>query len=201
MEGTIGEIRWFAGNFAPKDWAFCQGQLVPITQNTALFSIVGTYYGGDGKTTFALPDFRDRAAVGVGQGPGLSLYQIGEAVGASTVALISTELPLHNHGVNVTPGTSSVTATLNGVTGSAATSNPTGALLLGDANMNTFAAGNSPTTPMAAAGATLSNVTGPTTLPTVTISPTGGSQPHNNLQPYLGMNFIICMYGTFPSRN
>src|SRR5215510_651071 len=97
MEGTIGEIRMFAGNFAPRNWAFCAGQLMSISQNTALFSLLGTTYGGNGQTTFALPDFRGRVAVGTGQGPGLPNITLGEVSGEPTHTLISTEMPSHTH--------------------------------------------------------------------------------------------------------
>ncbi|MEZ4385631.1 MAG: tail fiber protein [Nannocystaceae bacterium] len=101
MEGMIGEIRLFAGNFAPRSWAFCEGQLLPISQNSALFSILGTMYGGDGRTTFALPDLRGRAPIGVGHGPGLSDIRQGEKGGAEQVTLTTSQLPSHNHQLRV----------------------------------------------------------------------------------------------------
>src|SRR5215204_812084 len=100
MEGTIGEIRMFAGNFAPKNWALCYAQILSISQNTALFSILGTTFGGNGQTTFALPDFRSRVAVGAGQGPGLSNVSLGEQAGVETVTLLVTQMPAHNHVIN-----------------------------------------------------------------------------------------------------
>src|SRR5215212_259973 len=100
MEGTIAEIRLFAGNFAPRNWAFCAGQILPIAQNTALFSLLGTTYGGNGQTTFALPDLRGRVAVGAGQGPGLSNISLGQVAGETTHTLISQEIPAHNHVIN-----------------------------------------------------------------------------------------------------
>jgi microcystin-dependent protein len=100
MEGYIAEIRLFAGNFAPRNWAFCQGQIMSISQNTALFSLLGTTYGGNGQTTFALPDFRGRVAVGTGQGPGLPNMTLGEMSGEPTHTLIVTEIPMHNHTIN-----------------------------------------------------------------------------------------------------
>ena len=112
----IGEIRLFAGNFAPRFWAFCDGQILPISQNTALFSLLGTIYGGDGRTTFALPDFRDRVPMHHGQGPGLSLRDIGESGGSAQVTLLAAEMPAHTH----TIGTTSSSATAGTASGSAA---------------------------------------------------------------------------------
>ena len=177
MEGTIGEIRLFAGNFAPRNWAFCAGQLLAISQNTALFSILGTTYGGNGQTTFALPDFRGRSAVGVGQGPGLTNISLGEVSGEENVTLLSTQMPAHTHALNVsntpantsTPGNTTSLAVVTDVTENA---------------MNTY------------------NAVAPnTTLNNQSISIAGNSQPHNNRPPYLGMNYIICLFGIFPSRN
>ena len=178
MEGTIAEIRMFAGTFAPRNWAFCAGQLLSISQNTALFSILGTTYGGNGQTTFALPDFRGRVSVGTGQGPGLSNINLGEQAGTETVTLLATQMPIHNHSIN-------------GVaTGLANNANPTGnapgigAVASDSAPVNMYNSG-------APAAAMNPNVCGKA----------GGSQPHNNIQPYLGMNYIICLFGIFPSRN
>ena len=178
MEGTIAEIRLFAGNFAPRNWAFCQGQLMSIAQNTALFSILGTTYGGNGQTTFALPDFRGRVAVGTGQGPGLPSITLGEVSGEPTHTLISTEMPAHNHlmGANTS--------------GQANSANPNGNVLgIGKVPSS------SETINMYSSSGAGSNL-----APTA-ISISGGSQPHNNMQPYLGMNYIICLFGIFPSRN
>lgn len=167
--GTIGEIRLFAGNFAPRDWAFCNGQLMSIAANSALFSILGTTYGGNGTSTFALPDLRGRVPVGVGQGPGLSNRQLGEASGQETVTLTQANLPSHSH---------------------------------------TLAAGGMPTT-SDPAGAYLptgtSRIYGPgpatTQLAPATIGLTGQNVPVNNVQPYLGMSYVICLYGIYPARN
>ena len=171
MEGTIGEIRMFAGNFAPRNWALCQGQLLPISQNTALFSILGTTYGGNGQTTFALPDFRGRVPVGQGQGPGLPSVQLGEVGGEWSHTLTVNEMPAHNH-VATAPGSSAATS-----------KSPSGAA-------PAFTASGSSYGP----AADLAMIPG-------TIGNTGGSQPHPNVQPYLGMNFIICLFGVYPSRN
>ncbi|HKP32318.1 MAG TPA: tail fiber protein [Chitinophagaceae bacterium] len=176
MEGTIGEIRLFAGNFAPRNWAFCAGQLMSISQNTALFSILGTTYGGNGQTTFALPDLRARTAVGPGQGPGLSNITLGEVSGTETVTLLTTQMPAHNH-------------TLSGVNASGTTGNPTSSTLATtkDATDNTI---NSYATATPAA-----------VLHNQSIGISGNSQPVPIRNPYLGMNYIICLFGIFPSRN
>ena len=175
MEGTIAEIRMFAGNFAPRNWAFCAGQTMAIASNTALFSLLGTTYGGNGQTTFALPDLRGRVPVGTGQGPGLSYISLGEVAGAATHTLTSTEMPAHTHTATAPGAAASTTATPG-------TTVAPGPAALGAGVSNNF-------------GAATGNVA-PRTIGTA-----GGSQPHNNMQPYLGMNYIICLYGIFPSRN
>ena len=169
-EPFIGQIVGFGGNFAPRGWAFCQGQLLAIAQNTALFSILGTTYGGNGQTTFALPDLRGRVPVQQGTGPGLSPYVLGEQTGSETVTLISTQMPAHNHALLAS-------------TEDAGVKNPTGQVL---------ATTTSPTyvaTPI------------DTTMAPQAIGIAGGSQPHNNLQPLLAINFLIALEGFFPSRN
>jgi microcystin-dependent protein len=184
MEGTIGEIRMFAGNFAPKNWSFCNGSLQSIAQNTALFSILGTTFGGDGRTTFGLPDFRGRVAVGTGQGPGLSSVVLGELAGSQTNTLIVSNLPSHTHTATgtVTPG-----ASLGGR--GANTSNiPTNNYPLETASGNNIYANPS-------------NTNMGQSPVTVTVNNTGNNIPVNNMQPYLGMNYIICLFGIFPSRN
>ncbi len=175
MEGTIAEIRWFAGNFAPLSWAFCQGQLLSIANNTALFSLIGTTYGGDGQVTFALPDLRTRVAVGTGQGPGLPSILLGEMAGAPSHTLLASELPQHNHSASMPAASAS------------STSVPSNTLAAGPASLGAgtakgFGSANSNSAPPALANS-------------------GGSQPHNNMQPYLGMNYIICLEGIYPSRN
>ena len=171
QEGFIGEIRMFAGNFAPKDWAFCQGQLLSISQNTALFSILGTTYGGDGRVTFALPNLSGRVPVGVGQGAGLTNRQLGEMSGTETVTLTTAQMPAHSHTVNA------VTA---------------------DGNQNL------PTNSFPANTKTLdkeySTVAPNTTMNPAMIGVTGGSQPVGVMQPSLGVNYIIALYGIYPSR-
>jgi len=172
----IAEIRLFAGNFAPRGWAFCQGQILSIAQNTALFSLLGTTYGGNGQTTFALPDLRGRVPVGTGQGPGLPSVNLGEMAGAPTHTLISTEMPAHNH-----------TAQATGVSSAGNTTAPGGAAWAGSTARDNVYSTSAPNTPMAAN--------------TVSVGLAGGSQPHNNMQPYLGMNYIIALEGVYPSRN
>ena len=176
MEGYIAEIRLFAGNFAPRGWAFCQGQILSITQNTALFSLLGTTYGGNGQTTFALPDLRGRVAVGPGQGPGLPSVNLGEVSGEPAHTLIIAEMPAHNHQAqaasNSNPGNSS---------------SPSGNTWATSTTRDNVYINSAPDGPMAAN--------------TVTIGIAGNSQPHNNMQPYMGMNYIICMEGIYPSRN
>ncbi|PWK13483.1 phage tail protein [Tumebacillus permanentifrigoris] len=175
-EAFIGEIRVFAGNFAPRDWAFCNGQLMSIAQNTALFSLLGTQYGGDGRTTFALPNLSGRAAMSQGQGPGLTERTVGEQVGSGTVTLLTTEIPAHTHIPQAVAAKGTATDPTNTVWAETPPQGRTGTQI-----------------PLYAA------------TPNVTMSPlalsvAGGSQPHNNMQPFLAMNFIICLYGIFPSR-
>jgi len=169
-EPFLGEIRVFGFNFAPVGWAFCQGQLLPIAQNTALFSLLGTTYGGDGIQTFALPDLRSRVPVGFGQGPGLSSYVLGQQSGTENVTLTQVQMPQHSHTVqaNDSPGTAT---------------RPAGGVL-------------------ARTGAgTYATSTDGTTMLTNMVSGSGGSQPHTNLQPLLGINFCIALQGIFPSRS
>lgn len=181
MEGTIGEIRMFAGNFSPRSWAFCQNQILSIAQNTALFSILGTTYGGNGQTTFALPDFRGRVAVGTGQGPGLPSVTLGEMGGTQTVTLTSNNMPAHNH-----PLTGSVNQQVNNDT----------AGLTDDASNKRLGASGSVFT---AATGDLVNMA--PLASTLQIGVSGGSQPFSIMPPYLGMNYIICLFGIFPSRD
>lgn len=167
----IGEIRMFAGNFAPNGWAFCDGQLVPISENDALFTLIGTTYGGDGETTFALPDLRSRVPVHAGQGPGLSGYVMGESGGTEQVTLTASQLPGHTH----VPTASSDAATASG---------PAGRVWAASANYRAFA-------PPQGAGATA--------LSPGALAPAGGSQPHDNMLPYQAVSFIISLFGIFPT--
>jgi len=171
----LAEIRMFAGNFAPRNWALCNGQLLPISQNTALFSLLGTYYGGNGQTNFALPDLRGRAPMHWGNGPGLTSRVLGELSGENTVTLLTTEMPAHTH-------------TISGATIPSSTPGATPA-------SNTLFTNSSPNGVYAAAVGT------PVLLAPQSISTAGGSQPHNNTQPYQAVTFIIAMQGIFPARN
>lgn len=200
MEGTVGEIRMFAGNFAPRTWAFCQGQLVAIQSNTALFSILGSQYGGNGTVTFGLPNFAGRVVIGSGQGRGLSTYDNGEIGGTANQSVLTTEMPAHVHSVTFQQPITG-TVTLNGATGGGNTTQPDGALISGDGSSSLFAPGGGNTAPMANTSISVSgnfSITPPTVS---AVSVAGGSVPHNNIQPYLGMNYLVCMYGVFPARN
>lgn len=171
----VAEIRIFPFNFAPKGWAFCDGQLMPISQNTALFSLLGTTYGGDGKSTFALPDLQGRAPMHPGQGPGLSLHDLGETGGSETVTLLTSEMPLHPHQVGRALGSDgNQTTPVNNIWAQ---------MPIGRAVVNIYHE-KPPTGPM--------NNTA--------IGPAGGDQPHNNMQPYLTLNFCIALQGVFPAR-
>lgn len=163
----VAEIRIFPFNFAPKGWAWCDGQLLPLSQNTALFSLLGTTYGGNGKSNFALPDLQGRAPMHPGQGPGLSLHDLGETGGSETVSLLISEIPAHTHALRASPDDGDVRI-------------PTANRSLAKAVM--YATSPAPNTAMAAQ------------------APTGGDQPHNNLQPYLTFYFNIALQGVFPPR-
>jgi microcystin-dependent protein len=169
----VAEIRIFPFNFAPHGWAFCDGQLMPLSQNTALFSLLGTTYGGNGKSNFALPDLQGRAPMQPGQGPGLSLHDLGETGGSETVTLLESEIPAHSHGIN-------------GQNSNANLNDPAGAVLA-----RAFGGGNLYKTPAGASMATLSDQS---------VAPAGGEQPHNNLMPYLTLYFCIALQGVFPPR-
>ena len=178
----IAEIFMFAGNFAPRNFALCQGQLLSIAQNTALFSLLGTNYGGNGQTTFGLPDLRGRLPVGTGQGPGLAGIDLGEVAGAPSTTLAVTNLPSHTHAVTGTASQPSSSAAGNA-------DSPNGAVPAGSATDENYAAAGSANGAMAPAPVT------------ATAGPSGGGQPFSNMQPYLGMNYVICTSGIFPSRN
>ncbi len=170
-EPFIAEIRMFGGNFAPRSWAFCDGQLLPISQNTALFSLLGTTYGGDGRTTFGLPNLRDRSAMHPGRGPGLSPRTLGEMGGASAVTLTAAEMPRHGHALR---GTASPTSTSPAGHSMAATGNGSPAYRI-------------PGNTVAMAGEALGAA--------------GSGGAHNNRQPVLGISFIIALQGVFPPRS
>jgi len=197
MEGYMAEIRMFAGNFAPLYWSFCDGRLLPINNFNALFALIGNFYGGDGRTTFALPDLRGRVPVGTGAGPGLPSVELGEMAGTQEETLITSEMPAHNHQAQMTLPTYSGSVTPQAKTGLGSfVNNPAGNYPAPSGGSNIYsssanaAMGSSPVTIIS------NNGSG-----SVTIGANGGSQPHNNMQPYLGMNYIICLEGIFPSRN
>lgn len=167
----VGEIRMFAGNFAPAGWMFCEGQLLPISENETLFQLIGTTYGGDGESTFQLPDLRGRIPIHQGQGPGSSSYILAETGGVEEITLTTQQMPAHSHSYLC----SGDTATLTSPAGSAPAAPP---------DVNVLPYGSD--VPVAA-------------LHAQSISPTGGSQPHTNFQPYLCVDFIISLFGIFPS--
>ncbi len=166
----IAEVRIFAGNFAPRNWAFCNGQLLQISQNTALFSILGTTYGGDGRTTTALPDLQGRAVMHPGNGPGLTSRSLGQTGGNETITLTEQQMPAHSHAVQATGVTANSTS-------------PENAIFAQSFESESFY--DSPS----------SLVDGPLT------ANTGGAEAHNNMQPYLALNYIIALQGIYPSRS
>lgn len=169
----VAEVRIFPFDFPPKGWAFCDGQRMPLSQNTALFSLLGTVYGGDGKSTFALPDLKGRAPMHPGQGPGLSLHDLGEAGGQETVTLLESEIPQHTH-------------SLRGSADDGESKIPTSSRVIGRSvggfAYQTTTSGLQPLAPQA-------------------LAPAGGNAPHNNMQPYLTLNFCIALQGVFPPRS
>jgi len=196
-EPLIAEIKMFGGNFAPRGWAFCDGQLLPISQNTALFSLLGTTYGGDGRTTFALPDLRGRAAIGPRHGPGLSSYQLGQRGGVEQVTLTINQMPSHNHLTSTTGGSSTtLLASSANATQAAPTANSSiAAPGTGNGrNFNSTLGFNTSTPDIPLAG--ISSQAGNTT-----ILNNGGNLAHENRQPFLGINYIIALIGVFPSRS
>jgi len=200
----MAEIRCFAGNFAPKYWALCSGQTININTNQALFALLGTIYGGNGTQTFQLPDLRGRVPVGAGVSQSLGTFNLGQKGGEETHTLLSAEMPQHTHTVTVTQGTgsASVGVTIHGSGNPGNATSPAGALSASDDGGGTiafFADSGSATSAMAAGSISLSNLVAG--VPGVTIGANGGTQPHSNLQPYIALNYIICMQGVFPSRN
>lgn len=168
----VAEIRIFPFNFAPRGWAWCDGQLLPLSQNTALFSLLGTTYGGNGKSNFALPDLQGRCAMQPGQGPGLSLHDLGETGGSETVSLLESEIPSHSHSLGAQ------TVPLGSV------AEPSGASFTKPASGNLFKA----------------SATNLVMMSGNAVAPAGGDQPHNNMQPYLTFYFNIALQGVFPPR-
>ncbi|MEA2297906.1 MAG: hypothetical protein QOF77_842 [Solirubrobacteraceae bacterium] len=176
-DAFVAEIRIFPFNFAPSGWATCDGQLLPISQNTALFSLLGTSYGGDGRSNFALPNLQGCVPVSQGQGPGLSSYSVGEELGSDTVTLVASQMPAHTHG-------------LNGEDPSVQTADQSAP---------------SPTSVLAASSGGFAYRPDASAQPgqmnPATVAPLGGSQPHNNDQPYLTLTFCIALQGIFPARS
>ena len=170
----LAEIRIFTGNFAPKGWALCNGQLMPISQNTALFSLLGTTYGGDGKSNFAIPNLQGSAPMQAGQGPGLSLRDLGETGGEQTVTLLQTEMPAHSHTAQATTTSSSP-----------------------DPGNNAWASGQKGFGNVYIASNPATNVQ----MNPFGTSIAGGNLPHNNMMPFLGLTFIIALQGVFPARS
>ena len=171
-EPFVGEIRMFAGNFAPRGWAYCDGQLLAVSQNDALFSLLGTVYGGDGRTTFGLPDMRGRIPIHAGTGPGLSQRRLGAKSGAETVTVTVNQMPSHSHDVPVSAA-------------GASSGNPSGKVSASSAPTNIYSTALANAQEMSSAA----------------ISSTGGSQPHTNLMPFLCVHFIIALFGIYPSRH
>lgn len=167
----VAEIRIFPFNFAPRGWAWCDGQLLPLSQNTALFSLLGTTYGGNGKSNFALPDLQGRAPMQPGQGPGLSLHDLGETGGSETVTLLESEIPAHSHTVSASAGPANLQA-------------PGSDRVLGRATNAAYRDNVDNLAPMSGAA----------------LAPAGGDMPHNNMQPYLTFYFNIALQGVFPPR-
>lgn len=169
-EPFVGEIRMFAGNFAPRGWAFCDGQLLAVSQNDALFSLLGTIYGGDGRTTFGLPDMRGRLSLHAGQGPGLSNRRLGAKAGAENVTLTANQLPSHRHAINAT-------------TSGGDNANPLGNKLA-ESSEDIYT----------------DELDNPGQMNSSSLSNTGGSQSHTNIMPFLCINYIIALVGIYPSR-
>ena len=170
MSPYVGEIRMFAGNFAPNGWMFCEGQTLPISENEVLFQLIGTTYGGDGQETFNLPNLASRVPIHMGTGPDGTTYQIGEMAGTEQETLTTQQIPNHNHALIGSSGTATSQVATN--------------LMLATAQAQTY-----------------TNLTdGLTTMSANSIGPAGGSQPHENTQPFLCINFIISLFGVFPSQ-
>jgi microcystin-dependent protein len=172
MDPFVAEIRIFPFNFAPTGWAFCDGQILPLSQNTALFSLLGTTYGGDGKSNFALPNMQGNAPMHPGQGPGLSLHDLGETGGSETVSLLESEIPNHSHGFTA--------SSQDGLDSHPVNNYPAQGI-----GINLYQPAGTPSI---------------VSMNDSAIAPAGGDQPHNNMQPYLTLNFCIALQGVFPPR-
>ncbi|OEK00316.1 hypothetical protein BFP97_01765 [Roseivirga sp. 4D4] len=180
----------FAGNFAPRSWAFCDGQLMPIAQNTALFSILGTTFGGDGRTTYGLPDMRGRVAVHPGHGPGLSFRKLGQRSGLEETTVNVLTMPYHTHEANLTGAEMNVP--VQSAPGEEDEANPAAGVLTNTGTDNFTSSGGN---------AAYNGGAGTQVAGTVSVQATGNGQAYNNMQPYLGVNFIIALFGIYPSRN
>ena len=189
MEGTMAEVRLFAGNFQPRNWAYCQGQLISINSNQALFSLLGTTYGGDGRSTFGLPELRGRTAVGEGTGAGLSHYSLGEQTGSTYVTLTTGQIPAHTHSINanltgaVQYGCVADEATLEDGSGAYPAVPDDGSTVYNPSTDGVMA-----NAPVSFSGS-------------ITCLNSGSNQSHYNMMPFLTSNYIICMYGVYPSRH
>lgn len=177
MDGTIATIMLFGGNFAPRGWLFCDGSLQPISQYEALYSLIGTTYGGDGQTTFALPDLRGRIAVGAGQGPGLNAINLGEMAGTENVTLTLAQMPAHSHGMSASVASTSSNADGSNSPAKVLATAPQKVYTAPASNINTFLGGAN-----------------------VTVQNAGGNAPFNIVQAYQVVNFVICTEGIYPSR-
>lgn len=192
-EPLLGGACIFAGNFNPRGYALMQGQLLAISQNDALFSILGTTYGGDGRTTFALPDTRGRVVIGPGQGPGLSNYPLGAKGGAERVTLGTNQMPAHNHSGSVTGALTTMTLMANAANGN---QNGPGGNSLAANNRDSDYQTGAPDVDMGSGA-----ITTETTVVQAMSGPAGGGQSHNNMQPYLTVNYVMATVGIYPSRN
>lgn len=202
MEGTMAEVRIFAGTFSPRTWAFCQGQLLNLNTNQALFALLGTTYGGDGRTTFGLPDLRSRTVIGTGTGTGLSAYTLGQKVGVETVALTIDQIPAHSHPAVVSPTSNlPATATFFASPDVGTQANGLNAYVSedGSGQISFYTSNGTTLTPLSAKSVEVTNLNIP--APTVSLQNAGGNSAHNNIMPSIALNYIICLQGIFPSRN
>lgn len=193
MNGVIGEVRLFAGNFAPRTWAFCQGQLLAISSNTALFSILGTTYGGDGRTTFKLPDYRGRNPLGTGNGPGLGDMALGAQGGIEEYQLNALTMASHTHIVNASQ-----------LTGSVSWRNANGSGDIDEPGNNNWAQAENDAGDDFASSAEATSLMGPAAVimgGSVTLGNTGNGSSIDNIEPRMGLNYIVCMQGVYPSRS
>jgi microcystin-dependent protein len=198
-EPILGEIRMFAGNFAPRNWALCNGQLLSVSQNSALFSILGTTYGGNGVQTFALPNLQGRVAIHAGQSPGTSLYTLGESAGTENQTLLQTQMPMHTHVAMYNPNGGTPLGVSIATADTPATASTPGGNILAQGKD----ARNGVVSDYAATSAATGSLAGVTMAGSgaVTVAPAGGSSPVPVVQPYQVVNYIIAIEGTFPSRN